>query len=80
MVKALSHVVTVSLPANMTMLPTFHVSLVQRWSPVRVLGQEDKDLPANNGRVIERTDKHQDVVKWKFNEILDFRKADNRRW
>jgi hypothetical protein len=64
----------------MTMLPTFYVSLVQRWSPVRVPGQEDEDLPVNNGRVIERTDKHQDVVEWKFNEILDFGKADNGRW
>jgi hypothetical protein len=27
-VKALSYVVTVSLPANITMLPTFHVSIV----------------------------------------------------
>jgi uncharacterized protein (DUF427 family) len=40
----------------------------------------DEDLHANNGKVIERTDKHQNVVEWKFDEILDFGKAEDGRW
>lgn len=79
-IKTSSHAVTVNLPANMKIFPTFHVSLVKHRPTEKFAGQEDTDLHVNEGRVIIRTDDHKDVVEWQFERILDYGKADNGRW
>ena len=45
-------------------------------------GQErtQQDVRANRGRTITRTDDGDEVVEWRFEEILDYGKADNGRW
>lgn len=81
--KASSHAVTLQLPANMRIFNTFHVSLVR---PYRgedgIPGQEDteRDVRANRGRVVTRTDDGEEVVEFRFEDILDYGKADNGRW
>lgn len=79
-VKCSSHAVTLRLPANMKISPTFHVSMVRHRPAEKFAGQEDSDLSMNKGRVIVRTDGHDDVVEWEFERILDYGKADNGRW
>jgi Integrase zinc binding domain/Integrase core domain len=74
--------VTVRLPGNMkAMHPTFHVKKVFRRKE-GFPGQRDADmdLRVNEGRVITRTDEHEEVVEWEFDEILDYGQADNKRW
>lgn len=83
--KASSHAVTLKLPANMRIFPTFHVSRVRpyrRGDKEGLAGQEeaDDDVRANDGRVVTRNDEEEDVVEWKFEHILDCGKADNGRW
>lgn len=83
--KASSHAVTLKLPANMRIFPTFHVSRVRpyrRGDKEGLAGQEeaDDDVRANDGRVVTRNDEEEDVVEWKFEHILDCGKAENGRW
>jgi transposase InsO family protein len=80
--KASSHAVTIALPANMKIFNTFHVSRVRRRTAPGIPGQEESqgDVRANRGREVVRTDNHQEVQEWRFEEILDFGKADNGRW
>jgi hypothetical protein len=82
-IKTSSHAVTLRLPANMRVFPTFHVSLVRRRRGHGIPGQDtNQDVRANKGRVMIRTDGTDDqpVVEWKFTKILDYGKADNGRW
>lgn len=80
--KASSHAVTLELPANMRIFPTFHVSMVRPFTDKGMPGQEHThgDVRANQGRVVTRTDDERDVVEWKFDSIMDYGKADNGRW
>lgn len=80
--KASSHAVTLKLPENMKVNPTFHVSLVRPWRNEGIAGQEraEGEVRANQGRVMVRTDDHHEAVEWPFNRILDYGKADNGRW
>lgn len=75
-----SHAVTVRLPVNFQISPTFHVSKVRLRPSDHAPGQKDDDLQANDGRVVRRTDDEEDVIEWNFASILDFGKADNGRW
>jgi hypothetical protein len=81
--KANSHAVTLELPSNMKVFPTFHVKLVRRRRGEGIPGQDtQKDAPANEGRVMVRTDGVEDrpTIEWKFDQILDFGKGSNGRW
>jgi hypothetical protein len=82
--KASSHAVTLDLPSNMRVFNTFHVSLVRprRGQGVPGQSQTEQDIPANQGRVMARTDGHNDkpTIEWEFEKILDYGKADNGRW
>lgn len=77
-----SHAVTLKLPANMKIFPTFHVSMVKRCRDKGIPGQEEAEteVRANEGREVTRTDDGEDVVEWRFEKLLDFGKADNNRW
>jgi len=81
--KAGSHAVTIELPDNMKVFTTFHVELARRRQGKGIPGQDiQKDVPANEGRVVIRTDGADDrpVIEWKINKLLDFGKANNGRW
>lgn len=80
--KASSHAVTLKLPANMAIFPTFHVSKVKRCEGVELAGQGEieDNVRANHGRIVTRNDDEKDVVEWKFEKILGYGKADNGRW
>jgi len=82
-IKASSHAVQLRLPVNMKSIKNvFHVSMVRHWAPEGIPGQEHaaQDVVANHGRVITRTDDHQEEVRWKFKSIMDYRKQQNGRW
>ncbi|KAI0992244.1 hypothetical protein K3495_g15942, partial [Podosphaera aphanis] len=79
-VKSSSHAVTLKLPQNMKITPTFHVSLIQPFPMERFSGQKDEDVHANKGRIIQRTDNHEEVIEYRFDEIMDYGKADNGHW
>jgi len=74
--KVSSHAVMLQLPVNMKINNTFHVSMVRRWTGEGIAGQENaaQDVTANQGRVITRTDDHQEEVEWLFKSVLDHRK------
>jgi hypothetical protein len=80
--KTSSHAVTLRLPANMKIFNTFHVSMVRPYRKKGIPGQEQThdDVRANRGRTVTRTDDGDDVVEWRFEDILDYGKADNGRW
>jgi len=78
--KASTHAVTVKLPSNIKIFPTFHVGDVRPRSKERAPGQQDEDLYVNEGRVVVRTDDHHDTVEWKFDKVLDYRQGENGRW
>lgn len=80
-IKTSSHTVTLDLPANFRIFPTFHVSLIKRRSLEKAPGQQDEDLEVNDGRVIVRTDGHKDTIEWKFKSILDYEQnTETGRW
>jgi hypothetical protein len=82
-VHATSHTVTLNLPENFECGRTFHVDKVSMYhGPITADGRPSitTDLLANEGRVIQRTDKGKDIIEWKFEEILDIAKMDNGRW
>lgn len=79
-IKISPHTVTVDLPQNRNIYPTFHVSNVQLRSSERAPGQEDEDIKANDGRTIVRTDGQRDVVEYHFGKIVGYEKMQNNRW
>lgn len=80
MIKTSPNTVTVKLPRNMKIFPTFHTSMVKPRDMERAPGQEDEDLLANDGRIVVRTDNNEEIVKWEFKEILNYGQAENGRW
>lgn len=81
--KASSHAVTLKLPANMKIFNTFHVSRVRPYrGDSGIPGQEhtNREVRANRGREVVRTDDEQEAIEWRFEAILDYGKADNGRW
>ncbi|KAI0991933.1 hypothetical protein K3495_g16254, partial [Podosphaera aphanis] len=79
-VKASPQTVTVDLPNNVRIFPTFHVSNVQLRTDERATGQEDEDIRANHGRVVVRSDNQKDEVEWRFENIIGYEQMQNRRW
>lgn len=62
----------------------FHVQLVRRWDNNGIPGQQNAEgeVNANRGRVMVRTDDHDDAVvpEWSFDAVLDYGQAANGRW
>lgn len=80
--KASSHAVTLRLPVNMKIFPTFHVSMVRPTPGEGIPGQAGtrRDIPANDGKEVTREDGVEDTVEWRFERVLDYQKGVNGRW
>jgi hypothetical protein len=65
----------------MAIFSTFHVSYVRPIHHKGLEGQDqaEDDIGANYGKLVTYTDDGEDVVKWRFERILDFGKVDNGR-
>lgn len=62
--KVSSHAVKLLLPNNIKVNNVFHVQLVRRWDNNGIPGQQNAEgeVNANRGRVMVRTDDHDDAV------------------
>ncbi len=81
--KASSHAVTLQLLANIKIFNTFYISRVcwcRSNNSIPGQGEAQSNVQANCGRVVTQTDEGEETQEQKFESILDYSKADNRRW
>ncbi|KAL2129275.1 hypothetical protein VTI74DRAFT_7986 [Chaetomium olivicolor] len=82
-IKASSHTVTLRLPANTKIFNTLHVSKVRPYRGNEdIRGQEhtQRNVRANRGSVVTRTDDGEEIQEWGLEAILDYGKADSGKW
>jgi hypothetical protein len=79
--KVTSHTVTLRLPVNMKIFNTFHVFMVRPYHGNGVHGQSETndDVRANRGLEVVRTDDGVEMEEWRFEKVIDYRKANNGR-
>jgi hypothetical protein len=80
--KAAPYTVTLWLPTNITIFPTFYIFHIRCIHHKGIEGQDqaEDNISTNHGKLVTHTDDGEDMVEWRFEYILDFGKVKNERW